>query len=223
MKNIRVRILSLIIVMLVALSGINMVKAATSIVTLTSDSKLKAGDTVTISVNMASGYEGIQGKLNYDTNVFESASMEKAGTWNANLSNGIAVIDRETAASGTETAATLTLKVKDNISVTSTTIKLENVKGTQNGGSVTGDTATITLSVDSNPNSGSETGKTNTPATTNTPAKTTNTKITSSKTTSKKLPKAGDVASIVVISSVAVVAVVAIISFVRYQKNKDIK
>lgn len=231
MKNISVRILSLMIVMLVALSGLSFVNAAATAVTLSSNSKLVAGDSVTINVSLANGFEGIQGKLEYDTSVFESATMVKAGDWNADLTNNVAVIDRSTAASGTESVATITLKVKDSITVNETTIKISNVKASQSGSTVTANTATITLKKDSSATSGSEEVKANTITSTpsNTQAKvnsaknTTSNKISTSKSTSSKLPKAGDAASAVIITIVALAVAIGIASFIKYQKNKDIK
>lgn len=234
MKKISLRVLALVIVTLISLSGINMVRAASSVATLTAadNVRLKAGETINVSVNIASGYEGFQGKLEYDTSVFESVSMAKVGDWNADLSNNVAVIDRATAAAGTENVATLTLKVKSSISVGETTIRLTSVKASKGGATETANNATITIKAEEKPNSGSESGTTTptTPATNsnkntsvNTTKNTSKNTIQSSKTTAKRILNAGDATTMAIIAVVAVVAIVGCLGFIKYSKNKDIK
>ena len=90
-------------------------------------------------------------------------------------------------------------------------------------------TKTVTIKADSAATSGSEAASTETTAsseTTTATEATTNTakKITTSKSTAKKLPKAGETASIAMGTAAVVLAVVAVVGFVRFHNiNKDLK
>lgn len=232
MKNLSKKLIVLTMIVLIVLAGATKVNAAGS-VTMTSSSKLKAGETVTISVNIASGLAGFSGKLSYDTSVFESATMVANGNWNVNLSNStnIATVDRETAATATEQVATITLKVKSDYTPKTTTVKITNIKESDGNATLaTGGSASVTFEVEKEPQSESSEGtknpvKENTAKENTTKTNTTKTSknITTSKTTSKKLPKAGDAVTIVITATVAVIAIVGIVGFVRFAKNKDVK
>lgn len=227
MKNVSLKIIEFTLLVLLVLSGISNVRAASSVVTLTasSDVRLKAGQTIIISVNIENGYEGFSGNVEYDTSVFESVTMTKSGNWNADLTNNIAVIDRPTAASGTEAVATLTLKVKDTISIKNTLVKITGVKASKDGATVSANNATIEIKADEKANSGNE--EQNTPVANNekqnTPVNTAKNQIKSSKTTAKRILNAGDTTTIIIASVVAIVAIVGCLGFIKYAKNKDIK
>lgn len=242
MKNISKRIITVVmmVVLLIALAGIE-VKAAEDSVTmsLSTSDKLVAGSTITINVDFkksnTAGIGSVLGTLNYDENVLEYVSTTAKSDWNTNYAPSTKKlgIERNNKTTTTGTIATITFKVKDSITVSKTTI-------TYNIYDISiGETVSINTSVSLDPNNSSSSDGSYTPAgTTNTTPATSSNKnttatnskkntaknaITSSKTTSKKLPKAGDVASIVVISVVSIIAIVAIVNFIRYSKNKDIK
>lgn len=225
MKKVSLKVLVISVIMLIIVSIINVANAAETAITLnTSENvKLKAGETITISINIANGYEGIQGKLEYDSSIFENASITKSGDWNADLSNNIIVIDRATAASGTEKVATLTLKVKSNITAKSAKILISNVKASKNGATITANNAEKSILAEnanieekqSNPVSNNEKQNISTNTARNS--------IKTSKTNAKRILNAGDSTTIAIVSIVAIVAIVGCLGFIKYAKNKDIK
>lgn len=241
MKQISKKIIAIAIIMLMILMGVKTVNAAGSSVkmSLSSNSKLVAGQNITVNVNytqsVAGGIGSIMGTLNFDSNVLEYVSATAQGDWQAAVytnSTKILGIERNNNTETTGTIATITFKVKEGVTAENTTI-------TYNVTDV-GLTDEVSLSpsvtIDANKDaSGSEDeGKTNTPATDNKQPGTTNgnkngstknaTKnITTSKSTSSKLPKAGDETTIAIISVIAIIAIVGIVGFVKYSKQKDIK
>ena len=229
MKNISLKTVVISIIMLVIVSIANVVNAAETAITLTTseDVKLKAGETITVSINIANGYEGFQGKLEYDTSVFESASIEKYGNWNVDMTNNKIVIDRATAASGTEKVATLTLKVKSSITAESTKVTISNVKASKDGATITANNAEKTIGTEGvkeeekSNTQVSNNDKQNVPA--NSEKNTAKNNIQSSKTNAKRILNAGDTTTIAIISVIAIVAVVGCLGFIKYARNKDIK
>ena len=101
-----------------------MVSAYSVGMSLSSKSKLKAGDTVTVTVNLGNvdagnGIDTITGELSYDTNVFETLSTSNfiaSNDWTptyAASTNMITVL-KNTKVKSSETVLTISLKVKDN-------------------------------------------------------------------------------------------------------------
>lgn len=229
MKNIRIKVITLAIIMLVVLSGAKIVNADESVgMSLTSSSKLKAGETVTVSVNytqsVTGGIGSIMGTLNYDSDVLEYVSVAAAGDWQAAVytkSTNILGIERNNNTTTTGAIATITFKVKEGITATSTTISYNITDvGLTN-------TVSIPTSVTLNAEKEAEAKPGNTTVTTQTPGTTKNTANTSKNITAsksnKKILAAGDATSIALITAVGVIAVIAIVGFVKYSKNKDIK
>lgn len=203
---------------------------------LTSNSKLKEGDTVTVNVNLTSinagnGIDTITGELSYDTNVFETlstSSFTASNEWTpsyASSTNMLTVL-KNSKVKSPETVLTITLKVKNTISVNSTTITLKNivVSGGREVDGGTGDikvnNASVTLSKAQEPASSTE-EPTNTPAPQNTVKQNSISKDnTTTKTTT--LPKTGLEQYGVI--AIVVVAIIGIFSYGLYKKiEKDVK
>lgn len=234
MKNTSKKVVAVImmIILLITLAGIEVKAADNSVVmSLSSTDKLVAGGTVTVNIDFKksneSGIGSVLGTLSYDENVLEYVSTTAKSDWNANYASSTKKlgIERNNKTTATGNIATISFKVKDNITATSTTISY-NIYDISLGENVSIKTSVTLTSDKSTSEEGTYTPAetTNTTPTTNSNKNTTakNT-IQSSKTTSKKLPKAGDVASIVVISAISIIAIVAVANLVRYSKNKDIK
>lgn len=193
---------------------------------LTSNSKLKAGDTVKINVNLTSisagdGVDTIAGELNFDKNVFETpaaSAFTSSSAWTptyASSTNMLTLMKNEKVTSA-EAVVTISLKVKDTINVTSTKVTLGDI--IVSGGSVdiggTGDIKvndiSITINADT-PATPGQSGTTNTIKNTSKDSTTTNTKT---------LPKTGlgQLGMILIV----VLAVVGIFSYVLYKKTEKI-
>lgn len=194
---------------------------------LTSSSKLKEGDVVTVKVNLTTinagnGIDTITAELNYDQDVFEALTSSDitAGTdWTPSYANTtkMLTIQKNTKVKAAENVLTIKLKVKNVINVDSTTITLKDIVAS--GGRVvdggTGDisvnNASVTISKDTiQPIPTPTTNTTNTTVKDNTVTKT------------PTLPKTGieQYGAIAIL----VIAIVAIFSYVVYKKiAKDVK
>lgn len=194
------------------------------------------GSTITINVDFKksneAGIGSVLGTLNYDENVLEYVSTTAKSDWNVNYvaSTKKLGVERNNKTTTTGTIATMTFKVKDNITATSTTISY-NIYDISVGENVSINTS-ATLSTDKS----TSTDGTYTPTTPTTPATSSNkntsvntTKntskntIQSSKTTAKRILNAGDATTMAIVAVVAVVAIVGCLGFIKYSKNKDIK
>ena len=230
----------LTIIMLIAINTIALAASSYSAnVSLTSDSKLKEGDTVTINVNLTSVNAGnsvpaLTAQIDYDTSVFETltASDLKSTTgWTPSFStknNGISAMKNE-AVTSAETMFTITLKVKSSISVDSTKVTLKNI--VYSGGVTTGDItvndAIVTLSKDKSGQS--TTGETkndditiskNNNVASSSSSK--NTKVQDSTTSKKNLPKTGLQEYGFV--AILVVAIIGVFSYSVYKRiSRDVK
>lgn len=203
---------------------------------LTSNSKLKEGDTVTISVNLSSvnagnGIDTIAAAIDYDENVFEtisSSSFLSTNEWTPTYapSTKMLTLLKNTKVKAPEAVLNINLKVKSTISVESTTVTLKEI--VVSGGRVTdggtGDinvgNASVTISKAKDSVPSTEQPKNNTTGSNIT----NNTTKKSDNTASKKsqLPKAGleQYGTLAIL----VLAVVAIFSFVLYKEiSKDVK
>lgn len=234
-KKINVKLITVVFIMALILTISTIVNAYSVGMTLTSNSKLKAGETVTVTVNLGTvdagnGIDTITGELNYDKNVFEtlaSSNFTASNEWTptyAASTNMISLLKNTKVKAG-ETVLTITLKVKSSISVKSTTITLKDI--VVSGGRVadggTGDITVNNASVTIN----AESSSTNTVTPTNTTSTKTNTNTTTTTkdntvTSKAKLPKAG--LEQYGILAIIVVAIVGIFSYVLYKKtSKEVK
>ena len=226
--------------------GINIVistisNAASVGMTLSSNSKLKAGDTVTVTMSLGNidagnGIDTITAELNYDKNVFETvetSNLIASNSWTptyASSTNMLTVLKNSKVTKG-ETVLTITLKVKSTLSVKSTTVTLKDIVVSggrvQDGG--TGDinvnNASVTINADSDAISKNENTISNTTTTTNTTTNTTkqNTTLKDNTVTKKTtLPKTGIKQGGVI--AIVVIAIVGTFSYVLYKKtSKEVK
>lgn len=215
--------------------------AASVGLTLSSNSKLKAGDTVTVTMSLGNidagnGIDTITAELNYDKNVFETvetSNLIASNSWTptyASSTNMLTVVKNSKVTKG-ETVLTITLKVKSTLSVKSTTVTLKDIVVSggrvQDGG--TGDinvnNASVTINADSDAISKNENTISNTTTTTNTTTNTTkqNTTLKDNTVTKKTtLPKTGIEQGGVI--AIVVIAIVGTFSYVLYKKtSKEVK
>ena len=242
MKNISKKIFAVVvmIILLATVAGIEVKAADNSVVmSLSTNDKLVAGSTITINVDFKksneAGIGSVLGTLNYDENVLEYVSTTAKSDWNVNYvaSTKKLGVERNNKTTTTGTIATMTFKVKDNITATSTTISY-NIYDISVGENVSINTS-ATLSTDkSTSTDGTYTPTTpttpTTPATSsnkntsvNTTKNTSKNTIQSSKTTAKRILNAGDATTMAIVAVVAVVTIVGCLGFIKYSKNKDIK
>lgn len=215
--------------------------AASVGMTLSSNSKLKAGDTVTVTMSLGNidagnGIDTITAELNYDKNVFETvetSNLIASNSWTptyASSTNMLTVLKNSKVTKG-ETVLTITLKVKSTLSVKSTTVTLKDIVVSggrvQDGG--TGDisvnNASVTINANSDAISKNENTISNTTTTTNTTTNTTkqNTTLKDNTVTKKTtLPKTGIEQGGVI--AIVVIAIVGTFSYVLYKKtSKEVK
>lgn len=241
MKRISKKIMIITIMMIIALSGLSIVNAASVPVNLTSNSKLVAGSTVTIDIKVDNPVYGISTTLSYDTDVFESATVSSKVAASADLSNNVIVIESGNVMPA-GTIGTITLKVKANLSKTEGIVSISNGKATDETISTQDlNNTSITIKADVvKPNPGqNEGGVTPTDPTTpedpetptkptesttqgqngnqNTIVSTTNTK-TDNTTAKNNLPKTGETSSTILVCGSILLMIVAIISYVVYKK-----
>lgn len=228
-----------IMALIVIISTIS--NAASVGMTLSSNSKLKAGDTVTVTMSLGNidagnGIDTITAELNYDKNVFETvetSNLIASNSWTptyASSTNMLTVLKNSKVTKG-ETVLTITLKVKSTLSVKSTTVTLKDIVVSggrvQDGG--TGDisvnNASVTINADSDAISKTENTISNTTTTTNTTTNTTkqNTTLKDNTVTKKTtLPKTGIEQGGVI--AIVVIAIVGTFSYVLYKKtSKEVK
>ena len=228
-----------IMALIVVISTIS--NAASVGMTLSSNSKLKAGDTVTVTMSLGNidagnGIDTITAELNYDKNVFETvetSNLIASNNWTptyASSTNMLTVLKNSKVTKG-ETVLTITLKVKSTLSVKSTTVTLKDIVVSggrvQDGG--TGDisvnNASVTINADSDAISKTENTISNTTTTTNTTTNTTkqNTTLKDNTVTKKTtLPKTGIEQGGVI--AIVVIAIVGTFSYVLYKKtSKEVK
>ena len=228
-----------IMALMVVISTIS--NAASVGMSLSSSSKLKAGDTVTVTMSLGNidagnGIDTITAELNYDKNVFETvetSNLIASNSWTptyASSTNMLTVLKNSKVTKG-ETVLTITLKVKSTLSVKSTTVTLKDIVVSggrvQDGG--TGDisvnNASVTINADSDAISKNENTISNTTTTTNTTTNTTkqNTTLKDNTVTKKTtLPKTGIEQGGVI--AIVVIAIVGTFSYVLYKKtSKEVK
>lgn len=232
-----------IMALIVVISTIS--NAASVGMTLSSNSKLKAGDTVTVTMSLGNidagnGIDTITAELNYDKNVFETvetSNLIASNSWTptyASSTNMLTVLKNSKVTKG-ETVLTITLKVKSTLSVKSTTVTLKDIVVSggrvQDGG--TGDinvnNTSVTINADSDAVSKDENTTSNTTTSTNTTntSKTNTTKqnttLTDNTVTKKStLPKTGIEQGGVI--AIVVIAIVGTFSYVLYKKtSKEVK
>lgn len=194
---------------------------------LTSNSKLKEGDTVTISVNLSSvnagnGIDTIAAAIDYDENVFEtisSSSFSATNEWTPTFapSTKMLTLLKNSKVKAPEAVLTINLKVKAAINVDSTTVTFKEI--VVSGGRVTdGGTGDIKVA---NASVTISKAKDSVPSTEQ-PKNNTTQKADNTATKKSQLPKAGleQYGTLAIL----VLAVVAVFSFVLYKEiSRDVK
>lgn len=154
--NLKSKILLIVLVLFTIMSLTNFVSAFSVNMALTSTSKLKAGDVVTVTLKISNidageGIDAIVGALEYDKNVFEEVTeenFENKNRWNVNIYSTQS--QKFTALKSSKVNAagevlSITLKAKDTVNVDSTTITIKDI--TASGGAVSdGGTGDIVIS-----------------------------------------------------------------------------
>lgn len=238
LKNIITIILLLTIILLT--SKIN---AASVSMTLNSESILKEGDTVVVTLKISNidagdGIDSIKAKLEYDKNVFEEITdenFEGKNKWNVNIYSTESQEFTVSKSSKVKTAGdilTISLKAKNSINKDSTTITIKEI--TTSGGAIdlggTGDinvqNTSITVKKEASEPIKPPTNEVSTNTTTNTITNevTTNTikEINVNKvndTASGKIPQTGE-NTIGIIIGVSIVTILSIIAFIKYRELK---
>lgn len=235
MKKIK-NILLIIMILSILLSYATIVSASSTKLELVSSSKLKAGNTITVNINISNidiegGLTGFIGTLEYDSNVLEPITQDNVvgtNSWTVqgySESTGKITALRNEGFTAGGNIITLTFKVKSNATATSTKISIKDVEVT--GGITTGDielaTSSVTIKAETTiipekPSTPSTTEKTETPATpaTQNPTTTTTTKQESTTATKTTLPKTGieEYGEIIIIA----VAIIGLVSYILYKK-----
>lgn len=169
--------MTLIVVTLAMLMGSVIAAGETMDVSLVpAQNKVEKGKEVTVSVNIANvnvpsstgdGVNAFKATLTYDTDVFESVTIDGANDWvkqTYNTANGIFILTYSnllTEKSGT--IAKLTFKVKENTTKTTGSISLTNIESSNTETKVTPANATTTLNINqTTPDDGNNTASNNT-------------------------------------------------------------
>lgn len=250
LKN-KALLIIVMIVMMVTMSTI--VKAEetkySAEMSLKSDSKLKAGDTVNIqveltNVNAGTGIDTITASLEYDSNIFEditSSNLIVSNDWTPTYASSAKMLTliKNNKVTSAETVLTIQFKVKKDVNAESTTVAFKDI--IVSGGRIvdggTGDIEVNDITVTINKEKNTET-----PTTPDTPSITENTvgedntindkenKIDKSNSTKKDnttttnptLPKTG-IAQFSILA-IVIVAVVSIACYISYKKiAKEVK
>ena len=235
----------LIIIMIVIISTLVNAETEYSVgMALTSDSKLKEGETVTVevklsSVNAGNGIDTIAAAIDYDTSVFEemtSSNFALTNDWTPSYAPTTKMLTllKNSKVTSAETVLKINLKVKQTISVEKTTITFKEIvasggRVTDGGtGDITVKDASVTISKEKAQVNTPEENKTPTQNTTQTPAPTqqnTQKNTTTVKDSSVKkttIPKTGlgEYGFIAIV----IVSIVAVFSYVLYKNiSKDVK
>lgn len=206
------KILTILMIACILISYAGVVNAASVSMTLNSSSKLKAGDTIEVTLKIGNitagdGIDAIVASLDYDKNVFEQVTQSNfvgLNQWNVNIYDATTQIFTMTKSAKVNTPTDvlkITLKVKNPVNVNSTTITIKDISAS--GGAVdVGGTGDITVQ--------------------NTSIiiqKETTTTVVPEKP-STNLPKTGE--EVGIIASIAVVSVIAVIAYVKY-RNIQVK
>lgn len=227
------KVFAILLILVGLISCTTLVNAYSATASLGSSSTLKAGETITVNINLGSldvgsGIDAMVATLDFDENVLEPITQDNISGkdgWSINAYS--ASTKKFTATRSSKyttggTVATITFKAKSDTKATTTTVTLKNIE-VSGGAASEGGTGDITIS--NSPTVTIKEGTTTTTPTTNTtttPTTTTNTVKDSTTSKTQTLPRTG-VQQYEVIAIIAV-AVVGILSFVLYKKlSKEVK
>ena len=245
MKTVK-KIMILLLVLAIALGFHGVVKAAAGdsySVRITPDKQeVSAGETVRLTVtldnvNIQSGEKGLgsyQGKISYDTNVFELTGVEGAANWDAPAENNGTITAARTdgkAVGGTQRIAVINLKAKSTAKEGETVAKVTNFEASNAVENIPASDAQTSIKIKStaavNPNqSNAGTTTDDTTSTTSTTSATSTTGATKTSTSSAAakskeatgvLPKTG--VSEVMGTAIAVIAMSGVVAFIGYKRT----
>ncbi len=236
MKRSLKNLISLVILFSV-ICMIGTVNAASTSMSLTSDSKLIAGNTVTVilkitNIDAGEGIDALKGTLNYDKNIFEDVTIESfegINRWSImdyNPQTGIFTAIRSPKVNMQSDVLKVTLKAKNAITVNSSIVEIKDI--TVSGGAVevggTGDIVVqpvnVTINKVSEINPDPEKPNTNEQTNSVTTNKINGNEVKGNNVPNTKLPQTGEEYGIVF--TIAVVAIISIIAYIRY-RNVNIK
>ena len=220
------KILSFIVMMVILVTTVAVYATATVTMRLTSDkTTLTAGDEITLTFSIGSitdiegGIKAIQGTIEYDTNIFEeitTSSKVDMNGWATELNTANNMFAGTSSGATGGSIFTLTLKVKEGISATNTTVTIKDIKTadpTNDDEKVDVANVSVTIGstiitpINNTVNNTSNTNGVNRNNVVNVNADNT--------TSSSVLPQTG--ISPYVIIAIVVIAVVAVVSIVRYK------
>lgn len=236
-------IIILLITMIILTGKVN---AASVSMALGSQSTLKEGDVVVVTLSISSvdagdGVDSILATLDYDKDVFEEVTdenFEGKNKWNVNTYSTDSqrfTVSKSSKVKAAGDVLTISLKVKNSISKESTVVTLKNI--TTSGGGVdmggTGDINVQNTSVTikkqattptepTKPSTTTNETSTNTikqPTTTNTVGQINVNNNNKKDTASGKIPQTGE-NTIGIIAGISIVAIISIVAFVKYRDLK---
>lgn len=227
--------LTVVLLMILIIAVTTIVNADTDTFELNlevANKSIKAGDTIKVDVvldniSVTSGEKGIaavQGKLIYDTNVFEVKGTISGTNWEVSNENGSFVANTKDAKVVTTkvTVCTFELKAKEDAAAGNTNFKLEKVQGSAAGSTVTGTASnTITVNIEKISNSNSATNAQEQPSTSTSENKTTQ-KTNASTATSKStnnIPKTGKESVILILLTGSII--ILSVAYMKYKKYKN--
>lgn len=254
-KNIKVlkKILVIILIAVLLTSIANIVKAANTFkATLTANTTtLKAGEEVTVTIGVSdinmgtSGINTLEGKINYDTNVFEaitSSSIQSLNNWtttyndeNSSLNGKFLAVNLSSGTQESTQIFSVKFKVKSSVTESKETqIEFKDITSNDGTNLVNVGNKSITIKINggtSNNTNTDNTNKDNTSGNTqedktninnSSSGNSTQIKNTNDKTTAKTiLPKAGK--SIVIIGIIAIFVITVIALGIKNRTMRDIK
>lgn len=223
------KIIILLIIVMVILGMSITVKAADitdtyKINLITANKTVKPGETITISLNVSdiniqTGDKGIgsyEGKIEYDTNVFEGLKMlgndnwdkpsENDGVFTSVNSDGICVQEAQE-------IATITLKVKSTAKAGKSTVKITGFKASNALTSIPTEDASIDITVNTAIDNGSGSGTIGTGTSNQTQNQIK--KNTSVTTKNTPIPRTGISSTLIVIVGISLI--IGIYSYIRYK------
>ncbi len=240
-KNVKILLISLLILSIISITG--SVSAFSVEMKLESSSKIKPGNTIEVmlkisNIDAGNGINAIGATLEYDKNVFDEVTQDSfvgVNSWSIgsySTETQILTILRSSKVNTASDILKLTLRVKDNANVNSSTIRYKEI--TTSGGSPldggTGDidVQEVSVTIPKDTSTNTEQPPVTNEVTTNTTTNETTTNTTTNLTTntnngsaSGKLPQTGENIG-GIIAGVSIIAVIAIVAFIKY-RNLDIK
>lgn len=140
-RNIKTILTSIIVLMIILTTKVH---AYSTDVVLSTDSKLEAGKDVEVTLKLenidatATGISVVKGKITYDTDIFESYTLETKNGWTSQNENNTFLFEKETGITKKEEIATIKFKIKESITKDIAQIKFTNITASgiikQNGG-----------------------------------------------------------------------------------------